>query len=122
MQGLLQAFSRTNRILNSVKAFGNIICFRKLEEATNKCLALFGNKETGGIVLMKTFNEYYNGYTDDKGRKFKGYKELIDELLSKFPAGEVIVSKKDARRKKIMLSRKSSHFSTDSEIFQMVEY
>ena len=97
MQGLLQAFSRTNRILNSVKAFGNIICFRKLEEATNKCLALFGDKEAGGIVLMKTFNEYYNGYTDDKGRKFKGYKELIDELLSKFPAGEVIVSEKEAR-------------------------
>lgn len=97
MQGLLQAFSRTNRILNSVKAFGNIICFRKLEEATNKCLVLFGDKEAGGIVLMKTFNEYYNGYTDDKGRKFKGYKKLIDELLSKFPAGEVIVSEKEAR-------------------------
>ena len=48
------------------KAFGNIVCFRNLEEATNKSLALFGDKEAGGIVLLKTFAEYYNGYTDDK--------------------------------------------------------
>lgn len=68
MQGLLQAFSRTNRILNAVKAFGNIVCFRDLEEATNKSLALFGDKEAGGIVLLKTFAEYYNGYTDGKGK------------------------------------------------------
>ena len=62
MQGLLQAFSRTNRILNSVKAYGNIVCFRNLEEATNKSIALFGDKEACGIVLLKTFNDYYNGY------------------------------------------------------------
>lgn len=97
MQGLLQAFSRTNRILNAVKAFGNIVCFRNLEEATNKSLALFGDKEAGGIVLLKTFAEYYNGYTDDKGKYIKGYKELIEELEEKYPAGELIVSEKEKR-------------------------
>ena len=97
MQGLLQAFSRTNRILNSVKAFGNIICFRNLEEATNKSLALFGDKEAGGIVLLKTFAEYYNGYTDNKGRYIKGYKELVDELQEKYPAGEIIISEKEKK-------------------------
>lgn len=97
MQGLLQAFSRTNRILNAVKAFGNIVCFRNLEEATNKSLALFGDKEAGGIVLLKTFAEYYNGYTDDKGKTVKGYKELIEELEEKYPTGELIVSEKEKR-------------------------
>lgn len=98
MQGLLQAFSRTNRILNAVKAFGNIVCFRNLEEATNKSIALFGDKEAGGIVLMKTFGEYYNGYTDDKGKYHKGYAEQIAELQKQFPVGELIIgeqSKKD---------------------------
>lgn len=97
MQGLLQAFSRTNRILNAVKAFGNIVCFRNLEEATNKSLALFGDKEAGGIVLLKTFAEYYNGYIDDKGKSVKGYKELIKELVETYPAGELIVSEKEKR-------------------------
>ena len=97
MQGLLQAFSRTNRILNAVKAFGNIVCFRNLEEATNKSLALFGDKEASGIVLLKTFVEYYNGYTDDKGKYVKGYKELIDELKENYPAGELIISEKEKR-------------------------
>lgn len=97
MQGLLQAFSRTNRILNSVKAFGNIICFRNLEEATNKSLALFGDKEAGGIVLLKTFAEYYNGYTDDKGKFVKGYKELIEDLEEKYPVGKQIISEKEKR-------------------------
>lgn len=97
MQGLLQAFSRTNRILNSVKAYGNIVCFRNLEEATNKSIALFGDKEAGGIVLMKTFDEYYNGYTDNKGKYVTGYKERIDELQKKFPVGEMIISEKEKK-------------------------
>ena len=97
MQGLLQAFSRTNRILNSVKAYGNIVCFRNLEEATNKSIALFGDKEACGIVLLKTFNDYYNGYTDDKGKHIPGYKERIVELLEKYPVGEFIVSEKEKK-------------------------
>lgn len=61
--GLLQAYSRTNRILNSIKVFGNVVCFRNLEKATNDSIALFGDKNAGGIILMKTFKEYYEtGY------------------------------------------------------------
>ena len=62
LHGLLQAFSRTNRILNSVKTFGNIVCFRDLVQATNESIALFGDKEEGGVVLLKSYNDYYYGY------------------------------------------------------------
>ena len=84
--GLLQAFSRTNRILNSVKAFGNIVCFRNLEHETNDAIALFGNKEAGGIVLLKNYASYYNGY-DENGKHYEGYTELIDRLQTMFPLG-----------------------------------
>lgn len=90
MHGLLQAFSRTNRILNSIKTHGNIVCFRNLEKATNESLALFGDKDAAGVVLLKTFDEYYNGY-EDKGKQVPGYKELVDELLEKFPIGQMIL-------------------------------
>lgn len=90
LHGLLQAFSRTNRILNSVKTFGNIICFRNLEKATNESIALFGDKEAGGIVLLKAYDEYYNGYNDDK-KEVRGYASLVKELLEKFPIGERIM-------------------------------
>jgi type I restriction enzyme R subunit len=82
---LLQAYSRTNRILNSIKTFGNIVCFRNLEKATNESIALFGNKESGGIVLLKSYKEYYEGYETEEGKKIKGYEELIAELLQKYP-------------------------------------
>ncbi|SIS52526.1 type I restriction enzyme, R subunit [Kaistella chaponensis] len=101
MHGLLQAFSRTNRILNSIKTFGNIICFRNLEEATNQSLALFGNKEAGGIVLLKTFDEYYYGYNDGK-KEFAGYFELVNELLEKFPIGIAIIGE-EAKKEFIRL-------------------
>ena len=90
LHGLLQAYSRTNRILNSVKTFGNIVCFRNLEEATNKSIALFGDKEAGGIVMLKTYEDYYNGY-EDKGQHVRGYKELVAELLTDYPLGCPIV-------------------------------
>ncbi|HJP96476.1 MAG TPA: type I restriction endonuclease subunit R [Candidatus Saccharimonadales bacterium] len=88
--GLLQAYSRTNRILNSVKTFGNIVSFRNLEKATNEALALFGDKEAGGIVLLKSYNEYYNGY-DDNGKHQRGYAELVAELTERFPVGQQII-------------------------------
>ncbi|MDG2764723.1 type I restriction endonuclease subunit R, partial [Vibrio parahaemolyticus] len=88
--GLIQAFSRTNRILNSVKTYGNIVCFRDLKEETDKAIALFGNKDAGGIVLLKTYEEYYNGY-DDKGEHKPGYTELISILTSQYPLGQPIV-------------------------------
>jgi type I restriction enzyme R subunit len=96
MHGLLQAFSRTNRILNSIKTFGNIVCFRNLEKATNDCLALFGNKEAGGIVLLKTFQEYYRGFNDGT-RDITGYYELVHELLEKFPVGQLIIGEENKK-------------------------
>ncbi|MGC4376528.1 type I restriction endonuclease subunit R [Fictibacillus sp. Mic-4] len=88
--GLIQAFSRTNRILNSVKTYGNIVCFRDLKEETDKAIALFGNKDAGGIVLLKTYEEYYNGY-DDKGEYKPGYAELIASLTTQYPLGQPII-------------------------------
>jgi type I restriction enzyme R subunit len=88
--GLIQAFSRTNRILNSVKTYGNIVCFRDLKEETDKAIALFGNKDAGGIVLLKTYEEYYNGY-DDKGEHKPGYAELIATLTTQYPLGQPIL-------------------------------
>ena len=94
MHGLIQAFSRTNRILDSVKRFGNIVCFRDLQQATDEAIALFGDKNAKGVVLIRTFAEYMNGYTDDKGRHVKGYKELLAELAALFPLGQPIVGEK----------------------------
>ena len=96
MHGLLQAYSRTNRILNSIKTFGNIVCFRNLEKATNDAIALFGNKDACGLVLMKTYEEYYKGYEDDKGHHVKGYEELV-ELLRAFKPGEIIASEEEKK-------------------------
>jgi type I restriction enzyme R subunit len=94
LHGLLQAYSRTNRILNSIKTYGNIVCFRNLEQATNESIALFGDKEAGGVVLLKSYNDYYYGYESEDGKKHKGYEELIASLLQKYPIGEQIISEK----------------------------
>lgn len=97
MHGLIQAFSRTNRILNSVKTFGNIVCFRDLEKATNDAIKLYGDKEANGIVLLKSYDDYYYGCVDDKGKMIKGYEERIEELLSRFPLGEPIVGEQNKK-------------------------
>jgi len=81
--GLIQAYSRTNRILNSVKTYGNIISFRDLEDETNDAIALFGNKDAGGIVLLRPYGEYYDEYADK-----------VTELLQQFPLGTQIVGEK----------------------------
>lgn len=88
--GLIQAFSRTNRILNTVKTYGNIVCFRDLSDETDAAISLFGNKEAGGIVLMKTYAEYYNGY-EHNGKHQRGYKELVEELETSFALGKPIL-------------------------------
>jgi type I restriction enzyme R subunit len=96
LHGLLQAFSRTNRILNSVKTFGNIVCFRNLEKATNESIALFGDKEAGGVVLLKAYNDYYKGYkVGDK--EVRGYVSLVTELSEKFPVGERIIGEQNQK-------------------------
>ena len=91
--GLIQAFSRTNRILNSVKTYGNIVCFRDLQQQTNDAIALFGDKNASGIVLLKSYEDYYYGY-DEKGKHQKGYEERIAELLQKYPLGVQILGEK----------------------------
>lgn len=88
MHGLIQAFSRTNRILNSVKTFGNIVCFRNLQKRVDEAISLFGDKDAGGIVLMRSYKDYYYGYRDEKGKQHPGYEELIRQLTKKFPLSE----------------------------------
>lgn len=90
--GLIQAFSRTNRILNSVKTYGNIVSFRNLENNLNEALAKFGDEEAHGVVLLKPYKDYYYGYIDDNGKKFDGYKTLIEKLTFLFKPGELIQS------------------------------
>lgn len=85
MHGLLQAFSRTNRILNSVKAAGNVVCFRNLQTRVDDAIALFGDKDAGGIVLLHTFNDYYYGYEGSDHHYHVGYVDLISELCEKYP-------------------------------------
>lgn len=95
--GLIQAFSRTNRILNSVKTYGNIVSFRNLEERLNEALAKFGDENAHGVVLLKPYKDYYYGYTDDNGKKFDGYKTLIEKLVSRYTPGELMQSEKDQK-------------------------
>jgi len=96
LHGLLQAYSRTNRILNTIKTFGNIVCFRNLEKATNESIALFGDKEASGIVLLKSYGEYYNGYKDGD-KEVRGYASLVKELLAKYPVGERIIGEQNQK-------------------------
>ena len=98
MHGLIQAFSRTNRILNSVKAFGNIVCFRNLQKETDDAIALFGDKDANGIVLLKSYEDYLNGYDDDKGRHHLGYLELLEIIKNEYPLGLQIVGENAEKR------------------------
>lgn len=88
MHGLIQAFSRTNRILNSIKTFGNIVCFRNLQKRVDAAISLFGDKNAGGIVLIKSFKDYYYGCESIDGKSMPGYVDMIEELSDKFPLTE----------------------------------
>jgi type I restriction enzyme R subunit len=94
--GLLQAFSRTNRILNSVKTYGNIVCFRDLQTETDEAIALFGDKEAGSIVLLKSYDAYYHGY-DENGKHYPGYVELVGQLIGRFPLGQAIMGEQNQK-------------------------
>ncbi len=100
--GLIQAFSRTNRILNSVKTFGNIVCFRDLQQATDDAIALFGDKDASSIVVLRDFLSYYDGYDTEKGKHCYGYKELVAQLQNEFPEGQTILGE-DAERRFVAL-------------------
>jgi len=84
--GLIQAYSRTNRILNSIKVYGNIVTFRDLEQETNDAIALFGNKDAKGIVLLKPYQEYYEEYQDK-----------IDQLTAEFPLNKELIGEESKR-------------------------
>ncbi|SEI83220.1 type I restriction enzyme, R subunit [Lachnospiraceae bacterium A10] len=88
MHGLIQAFSRTNRILNSIKTFGNIVCFRNLQKRVDAAISLFGDKNAGGIVLLQSFKDYYYGYESVDGKAMPGYVDLVEDLTSDFPLTE----------------------------------
>ena len=103
MHGLIQAYSRTNRILNSVKTFGNIVCFRNLQKRTDEAISLFGDREAGGIVLMRGFKDYYNGYVDERGDKHDGFVDMIAELVYKFPLTEARIIGEKAQKEFIAL-------------------
>ena len=88
MHGLIQAFSRTNRILNSIKTFGNIVCFRNLQKRVDSAISLFGDKNAGGVVLLNSFKDYYYGYESVDGKQMPGYADMMEELEEKFPLSE----------------------------------
>lgn len=90
MHGLIQAFSRTNRILNSVKTFGNIVCFRDLQQEVEDAIALFGDKEASRIVMLKSYDDYYNGY-EENGEHIDGYTDLINKLIEDYPLLQQII-------------------------------
>lgn len=96
--GLMQAFSRTNRIYDSTKTFGNIVTFRDLEQATIDAIKCFGDDNTRNIVLEKSYNEYMEGFTDVvTGEVRRGYVDVVKELNSRFPNVEDIVTEKDKK-------------------------
>lgn len=88
MHGLIQAFSRTNRILNSIKTFGNIVCFRNMQKRVDNAISLFGDKNAGGIVLLQSFKDYYYGYISANDKAIPGYVDMMEELSEKFPLAE----------------------------------
>ena len=103
MHGLIQAYSRTNRILNSIKTFGNIVCFRNLQKRTDDAISLFGDKEAGGIVLLRGYNDYYYGYTDNQDKEHPGFVDMIDELVTKFPLTEERITGEQRQKEFIAL-------------------
>lgn len=103
MHGLIQAFSRTNRILNSIKTFGNIVCFRNLQKRVDEAIARFGDESRGGVIILRSFNDYYNGYTDDEGKYNKGYVDIVKELDEKFPLTDENIVGEEKQKDFIML-------------------
>ncbi len=96
--GLMQAYSRTNRIYDATKTFGNIVTFRNLEKATVDAITLFGDKNTKNVVLEKSYKEYMEGFTDaTTGEARRGYLDVVAELQQRFPDPDEIVTEKDKK-------------------------
>lgn len=98
--GLIQAFSRTNRKFNSVKTFGNIVCFRDLETATKEAIKLFGDENSLNVILEKSYKDYTEGYVDDNGIPKVGYKEICRQLVEKFSSPQDL--KLDSEKKEFV--------------------
>ena len=94
--GLIQAYSRTNRIYNSTKSFGNIVTFRDLEQDTIDAITLFGKSNTRNVVLEKSYQQYMEGFTD-AGVACRGYIDIVTELKEKFPDPSEIQTEKDKK-------------------------
>ena len=96
--GLMQAFSRTNRIYDAIKTFGNIVTFRDLEQATIDAITLFGDKNTKNVILEKSYEEYLKGFTDiATGKACKGYVDIVRELKEQFPQPDEITTEADKK-------------------------
>lgn len=96
--GLIQAFSRTNRIYDATKTFGNIVTFRDLEKHTIDAIKLFGDENTANVVLEKSYREYLEGFKDiTSGEARRGYIEIVKELGDKFPDTDNIVTEQDKK-------------------------
>jgi type I restriction enzyme R subunit len=96
--GLIQAYSRTNRIYDATKTFGNIVTFRDLEQATVDAITLFGDKNTKNVVLEKSYKEYMDGFTDvTTGEARRGYLDVVAELQQRFPNPDEIFKEKDKK-------------------------
>lgn len=96
--GLMQAFSRTNRIYDATKTFGNIVAFRDLEQATVDAITLFGDKNTKNVVLEKSYDEYMNGFVDQQtGAERRGFIDVVKELTERFPNPDRIVKEEDKK-------------------------
>lgn len=94
--GLIQAFSRTNRIYDATKSFGNIVTFRDLEKATTDAIKLFGKTETAEVLLERSYQEYMIGFTE-AGEEQKGYMAVVQELQEKFPDPQAIIKERDKK-------------------------
>lgn len=118
--GLIQAYSRTNRILNKVKSFGNIVCFRDLEEATKDAIKVFGDKNSVNVILEKSFDEYIHGFKDeDSGEVKRGYIEICEELKERFPDPSEIVFDAD---KKDFVKLFNDYLAADNILKNFDEY
>ncbi len=95
--GLMQAYSRTNRIFDATKTFGNIVTFRDLEQATIDAITLFGDKNTKNVVLEKSYKEYMEGFTDTTGQARRGFVEVVKELEQRFPDPSAIEKESDKK-------------------------
>lgn len=124
MHSLIQAFSRTNRILNEVKSYGKIVCFRNLKDKVEEALALYGDKDANGIVILHSYNEYLNGFTDSKGKYHCGYIEIVENIKNKFPLPIGIIESENEMKEFVSLFGsllKSINILTSFDDFETID-